>query len=188
MHWNSNTGTGQQFVLLHDNQMLLMVTMVSKAMMLMIMMCSHGRHSLPARNCVYLTYQYNCPKHLLRVPLYPSNAIISQSQAYAISISKSKAVEYFKSIHHLYILRAFAMTSSSDKTNELSNNLSVQGKRVSPSVRGRTGCVIKLLEAQVGQLQGSGAGPFSCKNKTTLVTSPRRFSFKPSSNCTSRNE
>jgi len=31
---------------------------------------------------------------------------------------KSQAVEYFKSIHHLFILCVFAMTSSSEKNNE----------------------------------------------------------------------
>jgi len=33
-----------------------------------------------------------------------------------------------------------------------------------------------------------GAGTLSCKNKTSLVTFPQRFSFKISFNCTSRDE
>ena len=55
--------------------------------------------SHPARNCVYLTFQYKGAKHLLHIPLHPTTAIISQSQAYATSIAKSQAMEYFKSIH-----------------------------------------------------------------------------------------
>jgi hypothetical protein len=57
--------------------------------------------SHPARNCAYLTFQYKGTKYLLRIPLYPTTAIICQSQACATSIPKSKATEYFKSIHHV---------------------------------------------------------------------------------------
>ena len=53
------------------------------------------------RNCACLTFQYKCAKYLLHIPLYPSKTIISQSKAYAISIPKYKAMEYFKSIHHV---------------------------------------------------------------------------------------
>ena len=50
----------------------------------------------------YLTFQYKGPKYLLLTLLYPTTAIINQSQAYATSIPKPKAMEYFKSIHHVY--------------------------------------------------------------------------------------
>ena len=57
--------------------------------------------SLPARNCACLTFQYKWAKYLLHIPLYPSTTIISQSKAYANSIPKYKAMEYFKSIRHV---------------------------------------------------------------------------------------
>jgi len=57
--------------------------------------------SHPARNCAYLTFRYKGAKYLLHIPLYPTTVIISQSQAYATSVPKSKATEYFKSIHHV---------------------------------------------------------------------------------------
>jgi len=55
--------------------------------------------SQPARNCAYRTFQYKGAIYLQHIPLYPSSAIISHSQPYATSIPKSKATEYFKSIH-----------------------------------------------------------------------------------------
>ena len=57
--------------------------------------------SHPARNCAQLTFQYKGAKYLLYIPLYPATAIFSQSQAYGTSIPKSKAIEYFISIHHV---------------------------------------------------------------------------------------
>jgi len=62
-------------------------------------------HAAP--NCVYLTFQYNCAKHSLHIPLYLTTAFISQSQAYATYIPKSQAMEYFQSIHHVCIVCAF---------------------------------------------------------------------------------
>jgi len=109
MHWNCNTGTVQQFVQLHDNWILLMV---------MLIRFSHGRYSLRARNCAYLTFQYICAKPSLHIPLYPTTAILIQSQTYATSIPKSQAMEYFKSAHQLCILCAFEMTFSSNKIKE----------------------------------------------------------------------
>ena len=55
----------------------------------------------PARNCAYLTFQYKSAKYSLHIPLYPSTAAISQSQPYATSIPKFKAMTYFKSIYHI---------------------------------------------------------------------------------------
>ena len=56
----------------------------------------------------------------------------------------------------------------------------------------RIGWVMKTSEAQAGQFllgcKARWAGALSCKNKTSLVTFPRRFSFKMSFNCTSRDE
>jgi len=56
----------------------------------------------------------------------------------------------------------------------------------------RIGWVIKILEAHVGQFlpvaSTRWAGGLSCKNKTILVGLPRRFSFKMSFSCTSRDE
>ena len=60
--------------------------------------------SLLARYCVYLTCQHKGAKHLLHIPLYPTTAIFSQSQAYATTIAKSQAMEHFKSIHHVCIV------------------------------------------------------------------------------------
>jgi len=57
--------------------------------------------SHPARNFAYLTFRYKGAKYLLHIPLYPTTAIFSQSQAYTASIPKSKTMEYFKSIHHV---------------------------------------------------------------------------------------
>ena len=57
-----------------------------------------------ARNCACLTFQYNFAKHLLHIPLCPTNAIISQSQAYATTIHKYQAIEHFQSINHACIL------------------------------------------------------------------------------------
>jgi len=51
----------------------------------------------------------------------------------------------------------------------------------------RTGWVIKTLEAQVGQFLLGCKWPVS-KNKNPLVNLPRRFTFKMSFNCTSRDE
>jgi len=65
LHLNCNTGTGQQLVQLQFKQKLMVMT-VMMMMMMVMMRCSHGRHSLPARNCAYLTIQYNCAKHLLQ--------------------------------------------------------------------------------------------------------------------------
>jgi hypothetical protein len=55
----------------------------------------------PVRNCANLTFQYKGAKYLLHFPIYPTSAIIRQSQAYATSIPESKAMEYFKSIDHI---------------------------------------------------------------------------------------
>jgi len=56
----------------------------------------------------------------------------------------------------------------------------------------RIGWVIKTLEAKVGQFLLGCKCPLSRdifgKNKTTLVTFLRRFSFKMSFNCASRDE
>ena len=56
----------------------------------------------------------------------------------------------------------------------------------------RIGWVMKTLEAHVGQFLLGFKCPvswaLSCKNKTPLVTLQRRFSFKMSFNCTSRDE
>jgi len=50
-----------------------------------------------------------CTKYVLRlnIRLYPTTAIISQSEGHATSIPKSQATEYFKSVHHVRKLYSY---------------------------------------------------------------------------------
>jgi hypothetical protein len=70
------------------------------------------RHS--ARNCAYLTFQHKGAKYLLHIPLYPTTAITSRSQAYATSSPKSQTMEYFKSTHHVRVVYLYRSAISAN--------------------------------------------------------------------------
>ena len=50
----------------------------------------------------------------LNIPLYPTTAIISQSDGHATSIPKSQATEYFKSVHHVCKLYSYQCVISTN--------------------------------------------------------------------------
>ena len=87
-----------------------------------------------------------------------------------------------------HVSAAALISASDEKWRTFNCFFSVQRTGCSRRVQiRRIGWVIKTLEAQVGHYPLGCKWPVS-KNKTLLVTFPRRFFFKMSFSCTSRNE